>query len=219
MRLFMLPTFPFQTLFVFLLISSLVVGISPSLAQEEKSSLECDGLFKGGKKPTVEQLEQIFQEHTKWIESEEKEGTRAKLCGANLTKAHLSMAHLTKADLTKANLTKADLFKANLTKADLTKANLTKADLIKADLTKADLTKANLTKAYLIKADLTKANLSKAELRGANLSKANLAGATLTNVKNLIQSQLNQACVDEDTTLPEGLTRPAPCAEEELSQR
>jgi len=25
--------------------------------------------------------------------------------------------------------------------------------------------------------------------------------------------------VDEDTTLPEGLTRPAPCAEEELSQR
>ncbi len=175
MRLFMLPTFPFQTLFVFLLISSLVVGISPSLAQEEKSSLECDGLFKGGKKPTVEQLEQIFQEHTKWIESEEKEGTRAKLCGANLTKAHLSMAHLTK----------------------------------------ADLTKANLTKAYLIKADLTKANLSKAELRGANLSKANLAGATLTNVKNLIQSQLNQACVDEDTTLPEGLTRPAPCGEEE----
>ena len=155
----MLPTFPFQTLFVFLLISSLVVGISPSLAQEEKSSLECDGLFKGGKKPTVEQLEQIFQEHTKWIESEEKEGTRAKLC--------------------EANLTKADLFKANLTKA----------------------------------------NLSKAELRGANLSKANLAGATLTNVKNLIQSQLNQACVDEDTTLPEGLTRPAPCAEEELSQR
>ena len=191
----MLPTFPFQTLFVFLLISSLVVGISPSLAQEEKSSLECDGLFKGGKKPTVEQLEQIFQEHTKWIESEEKEGTRAKLCGANLTKAHLSMAHLTKADLTKAHLTKADLFKANLTKADLTKANLTKA--------------------YLIKADLTKANLSKAELRGANLSKANLAGATLTNVKNLIQSQLNQACVDEDTTLPEGLTRPVPCGEEE----
>ena len=153
----MLPTFPFQTLFVFLLIAltSLVFGIIPSFAQGDKSTYECDGLFKGGKKPTVEQLEQIFQEHTKWIESEEKEGTRAKLCGANLTKAHL------------------------------------------------------------IKADLTKANLSKAELRGANLSKANLAGATLTNVKNLIQSQLNQACVDEDTTLPEGLTRPAPCGEEE----
>jgi uncharacterized protein YjbI with pentapeptide repeats len=218
----MFLTFPSKTLFVFLLIAltSLVFGIIPSFAQGDKSTYECDGLFKGGKKPTVEQLEQIFQEHTKWIESEEKEGTRAKLCGANLTKAHLSMAHLTKADLTKANLTKADLFKANLTKADLTKANLTKAYLIKADLTKADLTKANLTKAYLFKAnltkaDLTKANLSKAELRGANLSKANLAGATLTNVKNLIQSQLNQACVDEDTTLPEGLTRPAPCGEEE----
>ena len=53
--------------------------------------------------------------------------------------------------------------------------------------------------------------------KGSTRSKVNLAGATLTNVKNLIQSQLNQACVDEHTALPKGLSRPAPCAEEELS--
>ena len=137
----MFLTFPSKTLFVFLLIAltSLVFGIIPSFAQGDKSTYECDGLFKGGKKPTVEQLEQIFQEHTKWIESEEKEGTRAKLCGANLTKAHLSMAHLTKADLTKANLTKAYLIKADLTKANLSKAELRGANLSKATLAGAML--------------------------------------------------------------------------------
>jgi len=58
-----------------------------------------------------------------------------------------------------------------------------------------------------------------ADLSGANLQQANLGEDNLTDVKNLTQAQLNQACVDEDTTLPEGLTRPKPCPEEELSQK
>ncbi len=54
--------------------------------------------------------------------------------------------------------------------------------------------------------------------RWPNLSKADLRGANLTDVKNLTQTQLNQACVDEHTKLPKGLTRPEPCAEEKLPQ-
>ena len=57
------------------------------------------------------------------------------------------------------------------------------------------------------------ANLSEAKLQEANLKKANLSGANLTEAKKLTQKQLDQACGDEETKLPEGLTI-ATCREE-----
>ena len=109
---------------------------------------------------------------------------------------------------------KANLYEANLQEATLSSANLQKAWLMKANLQEASLVKANLQQA-----DLGHANLQQADLYEANLSKADLRGANLTDVKNLTQAQLNQACVDEHTKLPKGLTRPEPCSEEELSQK
>ncbi len=88
----------------------------------------------------------------------------------------------------------------------------------KANLYEANLQEASLVKANLQQADLGHANLQQADLYEANLSKADLRGANLTDVKNLTQAQLNQACVDEHTKLPKGLTRPEPCSEEELSE-
>ena len=58
-----------------------------------------------------------------------------------------------------------------------------------------------------------------ADLSGANLQQANLGEVNLTDVKNFTQAQLDQACVDDHTKLPEGLTRPEPCPEEALSQK
>ncbi len=101
-----------------------------------------------------------------------------------------------------------------LTEVNLADANLSKTNLTGADLTGAILTEAYLRGAHLRGADLGKANLTKAYLRGADLRRANLEG-----VKNLTQAQLNQACVDENTTLPKDLTRPKPCSEEELPKR
>jgi uncharacterized protein YjbI with pentapeptide repeats len=80
------------------------------------------------------------------------------------------------------------------------------ADLNGAYLSSADLTGANLSGANLRGADLTGANLRSANLRGANLSVAYLIGADLTGAKNLIQTQLNEACGDNETALPEGLS-------------
>lgn len=42
-----------------------------------------------------------------------------------------------------------------------------------------------------------------------NLTDARLNGANLTTAKNLLQQQLDSACGDKDTKLPEGLQRPA----------
>jgi uncharacterized protein YjbI with pentapeptide repeats len=167
----------------------------------------------------------------------------ANIPGANLGRANLRGADLNGADLNSAYLSRADLTGANLIGANLTGANLTGANLSRVDLTGADLSGANLgladlNGAYLSGANLTGANLSHTNLRSADLSGANLRGANLigTNLsvayligadltgttlsganlrgaKNLIQTQLNEACGNNETELPEGfdLTLLKPC--------
>jgi uncharacterized protein YjbI with pentapeptide repeats len=118
------------------------------------------------------------------------------LIRANLTGAQLTIANLTGANLSSAVLSSAYLSGANLTGANLNNADLTRADLSNADLTRADLTFARLSGANLDNADLTGANMGNAELRGT---------------ENLTQMQLDDACGNAGTKLPEGLTlKPCP---------
>ena len=149
----------------------------------------------------------------------------ADLTLANLEGASLQMADLKRARLQRANLQNANLFGARFNEANLDEANLQgarggigaeKASLQRANLqglylygsllNYADLRWANLQEANLQAAHLVKANLRQTKLQGANLQ-----GANLTKAKNLTQEQVNTACINEHTQLPEGLTRPAPC--------
>jgi len=66
-------TFSLKTLSALLLIGTLIIGVGSSFALEEKSPSECDGPFKGGKKPTQEQLKQILREHGKWLKGKKKQ--------------------------------------------------------------------------------------------------------------------------------------------------
>jgi hypothetical protein len=139
-----------------------------------------------------------------WLVSEDLR--KAYLQVANLRDTILTGANLRDADLSGADLSGADLSGATLTFADLTGANLTRATLIYADLSNASLTGANLSGTKLIAANLTGANLSDADLTRAHLSGAHLSGAL-----NLTQTQLDAACGNANTTLPEGLTL-KPCS-------
>ena len=117
-------------------------------------------------KITKKELKTILEQHELWLDSNEKEGKRARLSGADLAGA----------DLTDANLSYANLRGADLTGADLIRANLRGACLYGANLIVANLRGANLRGANLIVANLRDANL-----RGANLTHATLIGANLTD--------------------------------------
>jgi uncharacterized protein YjbI with pentapeptide repeats len=84
--------------------------------------------------------------------------------------------------------------------------NLVLADLRGAILRRADFQEADLRGADFQGADLWKADFQGADLRGEPLYETNLMGA-----KNLTQEQVNTACVNEHTQLPEGLRRPDSC--------
>jgi uncharacterized protein YjbI with pentapeptide repeats len=73
-----------------------------------------------------------------------------------------------------------------------------------ANFDEASLWDANLTHSFLVGATFEGANLSGADLSGADLAEANLSGA-----RNLTQVQIDHADGDENTTLPDSLTRPA----------
>ena len=82
-------------------------------------------------------------------------------------------------------------------------------DLIGADLRGADLRGASLRGAHLIGADLRDADLRMADVIGADLRGADIRGADLTGAIYLIQSQVDAAKGDSNTTVPQSLTRPA----------
>ncbi len=84
--------------------------------------------------------------------------------------------------------------------ADLGNANLQRADLADANLQGANLFRANLQGATLYDADL-----QRADLRSANLQGAYLGGANLTKAMGLTREQLDGACGDDKTTLPDYL--------------
>jgi uncharacterized protein YjbI with pentapeptide repeats len=133
----------------------------------------------------------------------------ANLSGANLTGADLDSANRNSAYLSGANLLGANLLGANLSGANLTGAKLSRVDLTGANLTGANLGLADLNGAYLSSAnlrgaDLTGANLRSANLRGANLSVAYLIRADLNGAKNLIQTQLNEACGNNEDRAARG---------------
>ncbi len=66
-----------------------------------------------------EKLSEILQAHKKWLDSDEKEGVRADLRGANLRGADLRDADLCDANLHGADLRGADLHGANMDYAAL----------------------------------------------------------------------------------------------------
>ena len=94
---------------------------------------------------------------------------------------------------------------ADLSRTDLQGADLVVANLQGANLGDANLQEANLYSAGLQEARLGSANLQGADLYHADLQGANLTGADLTKAKGLTREQLDEACGDDETNLPDDL--------------
>ena len=83
----------------------------------------------------------------------------------------------------------------------------------------AKLRDAKLQGADLGSAKLQGAVLFRAKLQGAKLHGANLQGTNLTKAKNLTREQLDEACGDDKTKLPDDLAdyQMKPCPKPEQS--
>ncbi len=139
-----------------------------------------------------EDLKRILAAHETWLETGGEKGKQA--------------------DLSRTDLPGANLFEANLRGANLREANLRGADLRLANLQGAHLFEINLQEV-----DLRGANLQGADLGRANLEGARLFDANLIKAKGLTREQLDGACGDDKTKLPDDLAdyQMKPCREPE----
>lgn len=156
------------------------------------------------------------------------------LIGANFEKATLIRSSLAGSKAEKANFTRIEGYRtifaqisapgATFASAELQRADFSGADLTGVDFEKAELGRANFTDATITGARFPMANLARAQLQGAKfegplafdgafLFLTHIEGMDLSQATGLEQWQVEQACGDQNTKLPENLKAPAdwPC--------
>lgn len=138
----------------------------------------------------------------------------ARFRGADITGIHLNRAKLDGATFSGANMAGAVLTGASLRGADLRNARLDAVRMSGADFTGANLSGANLRMLEYVEgtsfADVTAHGtiFRHAYLGRVNLAGGDFSGADFTRSKGLANAQLAEACGDERTILPPGLSIP-----------
>jgi uncharacterized protein YjbI with pentapeptide repeats len=155
--------------------------------------------------------------------------------GASLVKTDFSRASFNHSNFSEADLTKSVGYRAifnnaifsntRMSKTELSRASFEAASFVNVDWSRAELGRVNFSDAQLRDVDFEYSNLSRVSFNGAKLTNVNFSGAYtfLTRFENvdlsatsqLTQVQLDMACGNTNTRLPQGLERPAswPCGE------
>ncbi|HYC97971.1 pentapeptide repeat-containing protein [Brevundimonas sp.] len=127
----------------------------------------------------------------------------ASCAGCNLFQGDLSGLEARGLNLSGARLRQADLSLSVMNRTRFSNADLRDVEAYGGVFSSSSFAGANLTNASFVGAYLDGANFS-----GATLSGTNFAGASLERATGLSQGRLNQACGDEATLLPPGLSIP-----------
>ncbi|WP_083589926.1 pentapeptide repeat-containing protein [Aurantimonas sp. 22II-16-19i] len=153
--------------------------------------------------------------------------SEAKLVRASLAGANADAADFSKVEGYRTNFSAMSAEKASFQSAELQRANFAGATLSNADFEKAELGRASFDGARLggnsfVFANLARADFSRADIAGpldfsnAYLFLTRIEGADLSAATGLAQTQIDIACGNAETKLPQGLSRPEkwPCAQE-----
>lgn len=104
------------------------------------------------------------------------------------------------------NLTGARLRQADLSLSVMNRTRFANADLRDVEAYGGVFSSSNFSGADLTNASFVGAYLDGSAFGGATLTGTNFSGASLERATGLTQARLNQACGDEATKLPRGLS-------------
>lgn len=127
----------------------------------------------------------------------------ASCAGCNLFQGNFSGLEARGLNLRGARLRQADLSLSVMNRTRFSNADLRDVEAYGGVFSGSSFAGADLTNGSFVGAYLDGANFS-----GATLNGANFAGASLERATGLTQGRLNQACGDEATQLPRGLSIP-----------
>ncbi|GIK49562.1 MAG: pentapeptide repeat-containing protein [Hyphomonadaceae bacterium] len=127
------------------------------------------------------------------------------LSGRILVGARLTNSVFNGSDFSQAVLMRADASGSAFADANFTEADLRRAKLIEADCPRAVFERATLASVDARNADFSRADFSEADVSRMNFEGALISGADLRTAQGLTQAQLDAACGDHRTRVPEGL--------------
>jgi uncharacterized protein YjbI with pentapeptide repeats len=136
---------------------------------------------------------------------------RASLAGASASGARFARVEAYRTDFSEINAPGAifrsgELQRSNFHAAILTDVDFTKADMGRSQFDKADVSGSRFALTNLARADFRDAKFSRpADFDRAFFFLTRIEGVDLSGATGLNQWQLDMACGDKDTKLPEGL--------------
>lgn len=154
--------------------------------------------------PSKEELESLFVEHEKWLNSNGKHGTRAQIEDLDLSKAHLDKIsfslfekNLSKALIKGVNFRGSYLEGINLLEANLNRINFDGANLNKAKISHAACYECNFEDALILDSELSNSTFEKCLFKKARLEGSNLNNSDFTQSDfeeaSLLKTKLNEA--------------------------
>jgi uncharacterized protein YjbI with pentapeptide repeats len=153
---------------------------------------------------------------------------RSNFTNASMVKTEFTRASLNHADFTGADMTKSAGYRASFDNAIFAKTIMTKSEYFRASFQGAKFSHTDMSRAEMGRADFTDAELSNVSFEFTNLARAIFKGSKLVNVNfrgaytfltrfedvdlrevaRISQLQLELACGNEGTQLPDGLEKP-----------
>lgn len=124
------------------------------------------------------------------------------LYGNSFKNAHIINSDFSNSNLSRANFSGATVFYSNFSGTNLSRVNFTRAKIHASDITAA-----NLENAVIVRANLAHSDLNDSKLHNANLKDTNFSDARLETTIGLTYEQLEQAVINEFTTLPPRLEK------------
>jgi uncharacterized protein YjbI with pentapeptide repeats len=128
------------------------------------------------------------------------------IAGASCADCDLFQADFSKQDLDARDFSGARLRQTNLSLVSMDNSRLARANLSVANGFGGRFNRTDFTGADFTNATMVGAWFGGALMTGATLTGTNLSGAYLYSARGLTQGQLDAACGDEATVLPDGLT-------------
>jgi uncharacterized protein YjbI with pentapeptide repeats len=135
------------------------------------------------------------------------DGSSAK--NANFEKAIVYRVNFKKTNLENAIFQKSEMLRVNFSGANLTSANFSKAEAGRSIFTNATLGNNDFSNASLARADFRESKIDgPLNFTGAYFYQTRIEGVDLSHATGLKQWQIDMACGDDATKLPESVNRP-----------
>lgn len=146
--------------------------------------------------------------------------TNSNLSNARLLNSELDMSKFQSAKLINTNFTNSNLLYANFKGADARFSSFDKSRLQGAILNNVDFTASSFKNVNFMYAEMSNSTFNESNFSHASFAKANISDSNFLDTKNLLQSTIDEACIEYNSPamLPKGLKQPPNICEDKTTR-